>query len=125
MPLIFQSRIYRQDLKANPNCLYVFGDNFQRYGLGGQAKEMRGEKNAIGVATLESPGEFWNEDRVARQCAVLDNDFAPVFEELRIGRTVIFPLDGIGTGLADLRRQSPTTFAYLITKVEQMKAYTP
>ena len=25
MPLIYQHRIYRADLKANPNVLYVFG----------------------------------------------------------------------------------------------------
>lgn len=121
MPLIFQSRIYRKDLQANPQCLYVFGDNEDRWGLGGQAKEMRNEPNAIGVATLKSPGEFWNEDGVARQCAVLDKDFVPVFQALRDGKIVVFPLDGIGTGLADLKHQSPTTFAYLQTKIEQMK----
>lgn len=125
MPLIFQRWITRQDLKANPSCLYVFGDNEQRWGLGGQAKEMRGEPNAIGVATLKSPGEFWNDENVSHQLAILDADFAPVIAALDEGQTVIFPLDGIGTGLADLERRSPATFAYLVSKVDWIKVFRP
>lgn len=123
MPLILQKWINRQDLKANPNCLYVFGDNEQRWGLGGQAKEMRGEPNAIGIATLKSPGEFWNDADSAHQIAVLDEDFKPVFVALDHDKVVVFPLDGIGTGLADLERRSPTTFAHLKRIVELMIRY--
>lgn len=119
--LIFQSRIYRADLKANPDVLYVFGDNEERWGLGGQAAEQRGEHNAIGVATLKAPGQFWSETEVGRQCAVLDQDFAAVFAVLAAGRTVVFPLDGIGTGLADLERRSPTTFQHLQGLIGRMK----
>jgi hypothetical protein len=42
MPILYQHRIYRMDLIANPNILYVFGDNTKRVGMGGQAGEMRG-----------------------------------------------------------------------------------
>lgn len=123
LPLILQSRIYRQDLQANPNCLYVFGDNEDRWGLGGQAKEMRGEPNAVGVATLKSPGEFWKDADAARQCEVISADFVPVFQALDSGRTVVFPLDGIGTGLADLARQSPKTFKHLQDIITMLKGY--
>ena len=34
--------IRREDVQANPNKIFVFGDNIMREGLGGQAKEMRG-----------------------------------------------------------------------------------
>lgn len=122
MPLILQHRIYRADLQANPSALYVFGDNEQRWGLGGQARECRGEPNAVGVATLKAPGEFWNERDVAHQNAVIDADMMPVFEALAAGRLVVFPLDGIGTGLADLERRSPTTFAHLLKRVAELKA---
>lgn len=122
MPLILQSRIYRADLKANPDVLYVFGDNERRYGLGGQAAEMRGEPNAIGVATLHAPGVFWTDDSAALQNAVIDDDMAPLFEALRADRAVIFPLDGIGTGLADLARRSPITFQHLQARVAELKA---
>ena len=123
MPLIMQKWITRADLKANPFVIYVYGDNEARWGLGGQAKEMRGEPNAVGVATLKSPGEFWNEHDVAHQISVLDEDFKPVFLALDHDKVVVFPLDGIGTGLADLERRSPTTFAHLQRIVELMIRY--
>ncbi|QTC88068.1 DUF7831 domain-containing protein [Brevundimonas pondensis] len=120
--LILQHRIYRADLQANPAVLYVFGDNEERWGRGGQAAEMRDEPNAVGVATLKAPGVFWTESDVARQCAVIDADMAPLFEALRAGRTVIFPLDGIGSGLADLERRSPTTWAHLQHRINELKS---
>ncbi len=119
--LILQYRVHRLDLQANPNVLYVFGDNEDRWGLGGQAREMRGEPNAIGVATLKSPGVFWTEADAVRQCAVIDADMAPLFDALRNGQTVVFPLDGIGSGLADLERRSPTTWAHLQSKISELK----
>lgn len=120
--LILQHRIYRLDLQANPDVLYVFGDNEQRWGRGGQAAEMRGEPNAIGVATLKAPGVFWSDADAAHQCAVIDADLAPVFAALREGRTVVFPLDGIGSGLADLERRSPITWAHLQQRISQLRS---
>ena len=120
MPLIFMKRIHREDLRANPRALFVMGDNPQRQGLGGQAGEMRGEENAVGVATC-SLVEPWSDDRAAEQITIIDADMAPLFEALRAGRTVIFPLDGIGTGIADLQRRSPITFAHLQARVAELK----
>lgn len=120
MPVIRQSRIYRVDLIANPTILYVFGDNEERWGLGGQAREMRGEPNAVGVAALTAPGVFFREDDAARQCAVIDADMAPLFEAMRRGELIVFPLDGIGTGLADLEARSPTTFNHLQRRIADL-----
>lgn len=120
--LLLQSRIYRADLKVNPQVLYVFGDNEQRWGRGGQAAECRDEPNGVGVATLYAPGQFWSDQDVNRQCAVIDRDMAPLFEALRAGGTVVFPLDGIGTGLADLANRSPATFKHLLSRVSDLKS---
>lgn len=121
MTLILQKWITRADLVANRDTLYVFGDNEERYGLGGQAREMRGEPNAVGIATLKAPGVFWTEDDAARQCDVIDADMEPIFQVLREGRSVVFPEDGVGSGLADLERRSPTTWAHLQNKIGVMK----
>lgn len=123
MPLIFQSRIYRADPKANPNVIYCFGDNERRVGLGGQAAEMRGEPNALGVATLAAPHVFWTDADADRQNAIIDADMRPIFKALRDGRAVVFPLDGIGSGLADLERRSPLTWRHLQHRIQQMKGY--
>ncbi|SDK47143.1 hypothetical protein [Bradyrhizobium ottawaense] len=55
MPVVFQNWITRNDLLDNRDKMYVFGDNVQRTGFAGQAKEMRGEPNAIGVVTKWAP----------------------------------------------------------------------
>lgn len=117
MPVIRQKFIFRSDLRSNPNILYLFGDNEQRVGLGGQAKEMRGEPNAVGVRTKRAPGgdhsDFWNEGDPAPFCKLLDEDLAPVFAHVRQGGIVVVPADGLGTGLSELPQRAPKTFAYL------------
>ena len=45
----------RAEIRANPTALYVFGDNLLRVGLGGQARECRGEPNAVGIPTKKAP----------------------------------------------------------------------
>jgi len=42
MPIKYQKWIERSDLQNNPEDVYIFGDNYARQGLGGQAKAMRG-----------------------------------------------------------------------------------
>jgi hypothetical protein len=102
MPLILIHRYCRADAQANPDVLWVFGDNEARVGYGGQAREMRGEPNAIGIATLAAPGRYWSDDNLARNCAVIDKDMEHLFLALQAGRIVVFPMDGVGTGLANL-----------------------
>lgn len=119
--LTLQSRIYRVDLQANPDTLYVFGDNEARWGKGGQAAEMRDEPNAVGVATLKAPGVYWIEADAERQNAVIDADMAPAFIALRAGRHVVFPLDGIGSGLAMLEPNAPSTWVHLQNVIQLLK----
>jgi hypothetical protein len=118
--IIQQSRIYRHDLRANPHVLYVFGDNEERIGYGGQAAEMRDEHNAAGVATLKAPGVFWTEDDTERQCTVIDADLARIIQYLAGGGLVVWPLDGIGTGLAALEQNAPSTWAHLQERVRKL-----
>ena len=124
MPVMTQKRIYRSDLKNNPDVFYVFGDNQQRIGLGGQAAEMRGEPNAIGIATKASPSEFWKEDTPAdgmRNGLSLINDMTLVVAVLAEGKTVVFPEDGLGTGLSELPQRCPKTFQFLESMIEDLK----
>ena len=112
MPIIYQKWIKREDLRANPNVLYVFGDNEARIGHGGQAKEMRGEPNAVGIATKASPWVFWNDADLAEKSYIIDHDLVPLFAAAP-NRIIVFPLDGVGTGLAQLSTRCPAIFSYL------------
>jgi hypothetical protein len=119
--IIYQKIIYREDLQANPDVFYIFGDNDQRKGFGGQAKEMRGEPNAIGIRTKKSPdmqlASFYSDDEYAENCRKILEDLEIITELLDDGQIVVFPLDGIGIGLSDMSNKCPKTFKFLQTKI--------
>lgn len=127
MPVIRQKMIFRDDLKANPNALYVFADNEARAGLGGQAKEMRGEPNAVGIRTKRVPSmsddAFWSDAKAAKYYTMIQEDFEPVAKHLGLGKIVVIPADGLGAGLAELEKRAPQVARYLKNYVEILVAY--
>lgn len=110
--------IYRKDLRANLDKVFLFGDNLEGKGFGGQAKEMRGEPNAIGIPTKKSPAmtpdSFFTDAEYKANIAAIDAAFA----KIPMGKTVVIPAVGLGTGLADMKRRSPKTFSYLQSKLD-------
>lgn len=115
-------RIYRTDLRNNPQKVFLFGDNLERVGMGGQAYEMRDEPNAIGVATKYSPGmrdeDFFTDDDYDNLCKIIDSDLARAFD----AKIVVIPSDGLGTGLAELDNRAPKVFAYLQEQLVKLEA---
>ena len=107
----FNDHITRELVQAETHKLFVFGDNLLRYGLGGQAKEMRGEPNTIGIITKFCPamteGSFLNDEFYKRWLEVSANDILQIFLFIYI---VVWPKAGIGTGLAQLPKRAPTIF---------------
>lgn len=122
MPVIYQKFIYRADLRANPHILYLFGDNLLRTGYGGQAKEMRDEPNAIGIATKQTPtsgtNAYFSDADLPVNCANIDLDLKFAFHAVKNGETVVIPLDGLGTGLSELPQRAPKTNAYLVEQLQ-------
>lgn len=117
MQIIYQKLIFRSDLKANPGVTYVFGDNCKRFGLGGQAKEMRGEPNALGIATLWEPGKPWTDETFDGNVKIIDNDLRRLRTAWSKSRATIWPADGIGTGFAMLPESAPKTYTYLVARL--------
>lgn len=127
MPFIKMKWITREFVREHPDWVFVFGDNEERVGLGGQAKAMRGEPNAIGVATKKAAGhrpqDYWYDSDYNRQIDVVTKDFIPVMKALVQERTVVFPKDGIGTGLAKLKENAPNTLQYIELFVRILEQY--
>lgn len=109
-------------LHANPNITFVFGDNALRVGRGGQAMPCRGEPNVLGIATKMSPHDYMTD---TSECfKIIETDMRKLFALLREGRIVGYPLNGIGTGFADLRVKAPKIFMWLTSTEELlMKLY--
>lgn len=114
MKLTYRKRITRAMLRAEPDTLFVFGDNMARTGYGGQAMEMRGEPNAVGIPTKWSPGmspvDFFT-DRDFDQARVAIDDAFHLLR--RHSGSIVWPEDGIGTGLAELPQRAPKIWAHI------------
>lgn len=129
MPVLYQKLIFRSDLRHNPKVLYLFGDNEQRSGFGGQAKEMRGEPNAIGVRTKRAPGlsdsDLWIEAFDPASSTefknMIDEDLECAIKRVTNGGIVIIPSDGLGTGLSHLPNVAPKTFRHLLDRMHQLE----
>jgi hypothetical protein len=117
MPVLIQEYIYRKDLKEHPEFLYLFGDNAARFGLGGQAKEMRGEPNAVGIRTKWTPHTnnkaYFNDKDYDKIVKMLNDDFEIPFQYIELGGTVVIPKYGLGSGLSKLPELAPKCNAYL------------
>lgn len=113
MPVKYLDWITRDMLRAEPEAQFAFGDNMRRVGLGGQAKEMRGEPNAVGVATLYAPGHFYRPDDPAAFATVV-HDLNGIARALASGVTVYVPRDGLGTGLAQLPENAPALHRLIV-----------
>jgi hypothetical protein len=115
--------ITREEVQANPNCYFVFGDNVQRQGLGGQAAAMRGEHNAIGVATkwkpTNDPSAFFYDSEYAQVTALIEEDLKKVEKALKRS-FVVLPKDGLGTGLSRLPELAPRVNMYLEMRLTEM-----
>lgn len=98
--------------------LFVFGDNFYRVGKGGQAI-IRDEINAAGIATKKSPSEYFSDDKYWQNIKVINDDIFRI-KEMYINdmyQSVVFPAQGLGTGLSNMQQECPRTFLYLCKRL--------
>lgn len=134
--IIKQHRIYRVDVQANKHLLYLFGDNLDRVGMGGQAGEMRGEPNSFGIATKRSIGHSYPKDYFfdieEDVIGIIDAEFQRLHMHLTEHRTrgfgmpddtrevyqgIVIPSDGLGTGLSRMPEYAPKALAHLDKKL--------
>jgi hypothetical protein len=118
--------ISRQYVRANRDKLFLFGDNLEGRGFGGQARAMRGEPNAIGIPTKKSPsyedGAFFTDEEFEQNKAAIDLAFAEIDQKATSDdiQVIVIPSNGLGTGRAQLKRRAPRTFAYLQSRLAEL-----
>ena len=116
--------ITREEIKKNPDILYVFGDNDIRKGYGGAAKVARDEKNSIGVRVKKLPSlennAFYTDKELNQNCDKIFSDFKNIRNQKHKYKEIkIFPL---GTGLAKLEEKAPKTFNFLNEQIKFLKS---
>ena len=122
-PIIYLNFIDRTQIRLYPQCIFVFGDNTARKGLGGQAKEMRGEPNTIGIATKRYPSmdddAFMSDDNETDRITVYA-DLAKVVGMWNSGHQIVAPEMGIGTYRAKLIEKAPKLYATIYETFAKM-----
>jgi hypothetical protein len=118
--------ISREYVRANRDKLFLFGDNLEGRGFGGQARAMRGEPNAIGIPTKKSPSyedaAFFTDEEFEQNKTAIDRAFAEIALMTTSGevQVIVIPSDGLGTGRAQLNTRAPRTFAYLQSRLAEL-----
>lgn len=114
--------------RNDPHTLYVFGDNMQRRGRGGQAI-IRDLPNAFGIPTKNapsySPSSYFTDADLPRILPILDECFAELADHLDSGGDVVWPEDGIGTGLAELPQRAPAIHRAILARLKDMLDHAP
>lgn len=107
----------RQSIRSNPDSLYVFGDNMAEMGLGGQAREARGEPNAVGIPTKwrpsTDPAAYFSDADFDAVRPRIQERFRLLADHIHSGGTVVWPRAGIGTGLSRLPESAPAIANYI------------
>ena len=120
--MIWESeRILRHDLRVNPDKIFLFGDNLMQTGFGGQAREMRGEPNAIGIPTKKRPDNMVDSFFTDREYHSNIEAIKKAFDSIPKGKDIVIPKAGLGTGLARLPERAPKTYEYLLCRLELLR----
>lgn len=113
---IFSGNWTEIDVMKNSHKYFVFGDNCERWGKGGQAI-IRDQKNTIGIRTKKKPDNystsFFDDSEYDVNCKIILEDILNIKEKNLLNKDVVLSKNGYGTGLAKMSERSPETFRYL------------
>jgi DNA polymerase elongation subunit (family B) len=119
--------ITRDIVKDNPKKIFIFGDNDEKSGYGGQAKEMRGEANTIGIPTKKKPDmtddSFYTDNEFELNKKKINYVITQILDKIKNGYDIVLPTNGIGTGLSQLNTKAPKTYKFLITSLNAIEKY--
>lgn len=123
--IIFKGFWVVDNVKKNPTGLFVFGDNDQRVGAGGQAI-IRYEPNAAGLSTKKFPGffpeAFYTDKEFEQNKIKIDNNIIKIKERLASENytALVLPENGLGTGLSKLQLKAPKTLKYINNQIVKL-----
>ena len=117
MKIIIDREWYsKEKCKVNSKWLYIFGDNRERVGCGGQAI-IRYEPNSYGIATKIDPGTYFTDESLRYNKLTINRDIKYLIKEAKKYEAIVFPYMGLGTGLSQMQVKCPQTFLYLCDRL--------
>jgi hypothetical protein len=123
MNIIVERQYYSpKRCKDNPQNLYIFGENEEQKGTNirgaGQAI-IRPENNSFGFCTKRSIYEYWTDEEFEDNVCCIEEDIEDIHLIMQSKQYdgVVFPINGLGTGLSQLPQKAPRTFIYLCRRL--------
>lgn len=122
MTILVSKKFSIEQCRVNFDCLFIFGDNLEREGMGGQAV-IREQTNAIGLATKKkpssSPDAYFIDEEFKENCQIIEEEIVKIWNYAKEHdyKAIAFPYMGLGTGLSDMPHKCPRTFFYLCTRL--------
>ena len=102
-------------VRTHSDTLFVFGDNDQRKGKGGQAV-IRDEPNAIGLRTKKAPrtsaSAYYVDAEYQENISKMKSDLKEISRR-SVDYDKVYFIPGIGEGLAKLKEKAPRTYAWM------------
>lgn len=112
-----------QDVRMHTGWLFVFGDNDEQRGCGGQAI-IRKLHNTAGIPTKRSPGyyaaAYYSDADLAEHSANITAAVDAIIARVAKYEAVVLPAAGLGTGLADLKSRAPRTWRHLCAELARL-----
>lgn len=110
MSIQYTDELSVQMCRDNPEHIFVFGGNLAGTGFAGQAV-IRKEPNAFEIPTKRYPsthiGAYFKDKPCEREHVL--TSLRDLYSLART-RTIIFPRNGVGTGMAKMSQYSPEIF---------------
>jgi len=107
----------------HPKCAFIFGDNDQGTGKKGQAV-IRDCQNAYGIPTKKKPtleeDAFYTDDEDTQNINHFREAIESIMIDIKKYDVIYLPVDGLGTGLSELDKRAPKTFAKMNTMIRDM-----
>ena len=91
--ILWQSWITREDVRANRDVVYVYGDNAARDGQRGLARHLRHEPNAHAISISKGPFEPFTRSGLDAAKAQIDADLLKL--EAREATLIVWPSGGL------------------------------
>lgn len=101
-------------VESNPDLLFVFGDNLESKGTGGQAC-IRYADNSFGIPTKVEPTmneqrAFFRDELIELNALVFTACIGFIQDQIEKGKIIVFPSSGLGNGYAQMSKRAPKTW---------------
>jgi len=121
--IIYQKRVYPEDLESNPQVYYLFSDNDKRNGHW----KFRENKNFLGIRIKNDEHSFddsyWSDTTYEDNISKIQMDFKKVQDILKQFIPVVYSDQTFNLNISEYQIKSPKTYKYFAKKFDLIQKH--